>query len=61
MGGKTEYKNNWARDNLDRINLTVPKGKKKLIQDHAIARGESLNGFIARAIEEAMQRDKPGE
>ena len=30
---------------------------------HAAARGESLNGFITRAIAETMQRDKekPGE
>ena len=42
----------------DRINLTVPKGQKDLIQAHAEAQGESTNGFINRAISETMERDK---
>ena len=28
MAGKTEYKNAWQRENVDRVNLTMPKGKK---------------------------------
>ena len=43
--------------NYDRINLTVPKGKKGAIQAHAEARGESVNGFVNRAISETMERD----
>ena len=42
----------------DRIELKVPKGKKADLQDHAAGRGESLNGFINRAIDETMERDK---
>ena len=42
----------------DRINLTIPKGRKEVIQTHAAARGESVNGFIGRAIEETMARDQ---
>lgn len=42
----------------DRINLTVPKGQKEEIQTHAAALGESVNGFIGRAIAEAMERDR---
>ena len=61
MSGKSEYRNNWIAEKLDRINLTVPKGRKAVIQAHAAARGESVNGFIGRAIEEAMERDKAGE
>ena len=41
----------------DRVNLTMPKGQKAEIQVHAQARGESVNGFINRAISEAMERD----
>ena len=40
--------------NYDRINLTVPKGKKEEIQSFAANTGESVNGFINRAIGEAM-------
>ena len=32
MAGKTDYKNAWLAEKLDRINLTVPKGKKEIIQ-----------------------------
>lgn len=57
MAGKTEYKNNWQKENVDRVNLTMPKGRKKEVKTHAEARGESVNGFINRAISEAMERD----
>lgn len=57
MAGKTEYKNTWQRENVDRVNLTMPKGRKAIIQAHAEARSESVNGFINRAILEAMERD----
>ena len=57
MTSKSEYRNSWIAEKLDRINLTVPKGRKKAIQAHAEAHGESVNGFINRAITEAMERD----
>lgn len=52
--------NKYMKENYDRVNLTVEKGKKDLIKAHADARGESVNGFINRAIEETMDRDKEG-
>lgn len=58
VAGKTEYKNNWQKENVDRINLIVPKGQKGTIKAHAEAHGESVNGFINRAISETMERDK---
>ena len=61
MAGDTKKKNNWIADKLDRINLTVPKGKKEEIRDHAERQGESVNGFINRAIDETMERDQAGE
>lgn len=57
MAGNTEYKNNWAKENLDRISLTVPKGQKEIIQRHAVTHGESITAFINRAIHAAMERD----
>ncbi len=62
MGGKTsaKSKNTWIAKTYDRINLTVVKGKKDTIQAHADSTGESVNGFINRAIDEAMERDKEG-
>lgn len=53
-----EYKNAWQKQNVDRINLTVPKGKKEVIKSHAENYGQSLNGFINEAIDEKMNREK---
>nr|WP_300184267.1 hypothetical protein [uncultured Agathobaculum sp.] len=49
--------NKWISKNYDRVNLTLPKGRKADLQLHAEQRGESLNGFIGRAIEEQVKRD----
>ena len=42
---------------LDNIQIRVPQGEKAVIAAHAAARGESLNGFVRRAISEAIERD----
>lgn len=47
----------YMKANYDEIKIRVPKGEKEKIKAHAEARGESLNGFINRAIDEAMERD----
>ena len=62
MGGKTsaKAKNTWIAKAYDRINLTVTKGRKAVIQAHAQAQGESVNGFVNRSIDETMERDKGG-
>ena len=53
----TAYQNKYISKTYDRVNLTMPKGRKEIVQTHAEARGESVNGFINRAISEAMERD----
>ena len=49
--------NKHMKSNYDRVNLVMPKGKKDIIQAHAAQQGESVNAYINRAIDEAMQRD----
>ena len=49
--------NKYMAKAYDRINLTVPKGRKEEIQAFAASTGESVNGFINRAITEVMERD----
>lgn len=49
--------NRYIAKSYDRINLTVPKGKKERIQSYAQSVGESVNGFINRAIDEAMKEE----
>lgn len=47
----------YVKSNYDRIDLTLPKGDKERIKEHASTQGESVNSFIQRAINEAMERD----
>ena len=48
----------YVKNKYDRFGLTMPKGTLDTIKAHAEARGESVNGFVNRAISEAMERDK---
>lgn len=48
----------YMKENYNEIKVRVPKGKKEVIKAHASEQGESLNGFINRAIDETMGRDK---
>lgn len=54
----TRAQNKYIAKAYDRINLTVPKGKKDTIQAHAEAQGESVNGFINRAIDHQISQDR---
>ena len=49
--------NKYEKNNYDEVKLRMPKGKKDVIQAHAAQQGESVNAYINRAIDEAMQRD----
>lgn len=50
--------NKYMAANYDRINLTVPKGQKETIKAHAESKGESVNSFINRAINQTIETDK---
>lgn len=50
----------YVKANYDRLEVTVPKGQKEAIKAHAEAQGESVNSFINRAIQEAIQKDEAG-
>lgn len=53
---KIAYNNQFNANAYDRINLTIPKGKKEAIKAHAEALGESVNGYIWRLIQEDMTK-----
>lgn len=53
----TKAQNKYIAKAYDRVNLTMPKGQKDKIKAHAESNGESLNGFINRAIAETMERE----
>lgn len=48
----------WQKENLKRIPLDVTLEKYKEIKAHSEDMGESVNGFIKRAINEAIERDR---
>lgn len=50
--------NKYMKNHYDRINTTLPKGEKDVLRAHVEGTGESVNGFIVRAIRETMARDK---
>lgn len=48
----------YVKNKYDRFGLTMPKGALDSIKAHAEICGESVNGFIKRAIQETMERDE---
>lgn len=49
-----KYQNEFIKQSYDRINLTVPKGKKEKIKEAAKAAGKSVNEYINSAIDNYM-------
>ncbi len=47
----------YMKNNYDEIKIRIAKGEKDKIKAHAETKGESVNGFIKRAIDETMERD----
>lgn len=54
----TKAKNKYNAKNYERISLNVLIGEKDKIREHAESMGESVNGFINRAIKETIEKDK---
>lgn len=56
MGGKNSYESikRYEDKAYDKVLVRMPKGRKDEIQTFAAQTGESVNGFINRAIGKAM-------
>ena len=52
----TASKNKWNKKAYDSILIRLKKGSKKTIEEKAKSENESLNHFIASAIEEKMKK-----
>ncbi len=57
-GDAIRYNNDFNKKAYDRINLTVPKGQKEVIQAAATAQGESVNAYIYAAIVQRIEREQ---
>lgn len=58
MTKETDRKRAFNAANYDRIEITVPKGKKLIIQAAAGREGESINGYVNKAILARMGRQE---
>ena len=47
----------YMKNNYDEIKVRVEKGKREIIKAAAEQAGESLNGYIKKAVDERMERD----
>ena len=54
---KAKYDIEYAKNKLKRNPLDVQKEKDEEIQAAATAAGESVNGYIKKAVDERMERD----
>ena len=48
----------YRANKIKRVPLDMQTSQYEALQAHAQAKGESVNGFIKRAIQETMERDK---
>lgn len=61
MSQSTEYKNNFAKENYDRVLLVLPKGKKNEITKYYREKGyKSFNQYINTLIENDMNQNGGG-
>ena len=51
----------WDAANLKRLSLAIPLDLFGRLQEHIIRTGETLNGFLKRAISETINNDKGGQ
>lgn len=54
---RKEYLKNYQKTMVRRIPLNVSHDFYLKLQIHALSRGESINGFIKRAIAETIERE----
>lgn len=58
MNNKRKYIREYTKENIKRIPLEVSKAKYEEIKAEAQRLGESVNGYIKKAIDERMSKEK---
>ncbi|MEE1126520.1 MAG: hypothetical protein U0L18_11425 [Acutalibacteraceae bacterium] len=53
----SKVKDRYNAKAYDEIKFRVPKGEKDIIKAHADKVGESVNGYIKKAVDERMERE----
>lgn len=57
---KRDYNVQYIKDNIKRVPLDMQKDQYERIKSAADIAGESVNGYIKKAIEERMERETTG-
>ena len=52
---QTEWTRAYNEKAYDRLAVTIPKGKKALVEEHAQDRGLSVNGLINALLRDSLQ------
>lgn len=47
----------YLKEAVEDVRIRVPKGQKAVIKAHAESQGESMNDFVVRDIDEAIEQD----
>ena len=47
----------YLKEAVEDVRIRVPKGQKAVIKAHAESQGESMNDFVVRAIDEAIEQE----
>ena len=51
----------YVKNNYDRLELSVPKGEKEVIQQAAKQAGQSVNAYVYEAVKRRMEQEQnPG-
>ena len=53
----TEYKNKFNAEKYDSLRIVVPKGKKSVIESVARSQGDSINGYVKKAVKGQIKND----
>lgn len=56
-----KYQNEYNKSNYDRVGIVMPKGRKDVIKEKAMAARQSMSEYVNQAIEERMERDGDSE
>ena len=54
---RKENNRKWDENHLDRLSLALPKGKKGELQAAAANHGLSVNAYLGRLIDEALEKE----
>ena len=56
-----ERHNNYNRENYDRVNIMVPKGRREVWKEFAAKHGLSMNALVNQSVEEKIESDSENQ